>query len=484
MDISKTKLRAVIALALFTFTFLATEFRFDITMGTVAGPDAVVGAQSLILGASVIGFIGYGFAGHGFAGNGLPSRLDTRAPLAIASTFLAIAGIAASEAASDPLVLQALGCLAFLAFGMLGAAAHTHFAESFAGDPKLATGAGAAYASGILLQFANNLVVPAGAAEGFVLAAGTVALVIMTACQSQREGSPAAPKPQVEGTMEVTAPQRPAPAKSQPLAQAVWSTVLVAVLACMFSTLDNVVTLSNAQGTIAVQTWPRLFLAASGLVAGMLFDLSERRYMGLTMFGVTALSTISILAVEAGADPNIGLIVFYLSSGFFVTFFTSLFTQLAPRMDRPRLWAGMGRAANNLCAFTISSASTALVTSENVALIMIGVVVLFAAASGAFVAAGLFRLPQTAQERRHLEQAKRALDAPSIEERRRAFIEEHALTPREADVLIAVTADERPLKQVAEDLGISLRMVQRHLTSIYQKTGTQTRAGLTKAFPS
>lgn len=58
------------------------------------------------------------------------------------------------------------------------------------------------------------------------------------------------------------------------------------------------------------------------------------------------------------------------------------------------------------------------------------------------------------------------------------------LTPREVDVLIAVTHDERPLKQVADELGISMRMVQRHLSSIYQKTKTQTRAGLSKAFPS
>ena len=63
-------------------------------------------------------------------------------------------------------------------------------------------------------------------------------------------------------------------------------------------------------------------------------------------------------------------------------------------------------------------------------------------------------------------------------------ITNHALTPREVDVLVAVTQDERPLKQIAEELGISMRMVQRHLSSIYQKTDTQTRAGLTKAFPS
>ena len=259
---------------------------------------------------------------------------------------------------------------------------------------------------------------------------------------------------------------------------------LVMIIACLFSTLDNVVTFSNAHGTIAVQTWPRLFLAASGLVAGLIFDLAERRYMGLVMLGVTVLSTISILAVEAGADPNLGLVVFYLSSGFFVTFFTATFTQLAPHMHAPALWAGMGRAANNVCAFTTSSISLALVTSGNVALIMIIALVLLVAACVAFVAAGLFRLPQTEQEREHQQLAEEALAAPTIEEQRQTFITDHGLTPREVDVLVVVTQDERPLKQVAEELGISMRMVQRHLSSIYQKTDTQTRAGLTKAFPS
>lgn len=258
--------------------------------------------------------------------------------------------------------------------------------------------------------------------------------------------------------------------------QACWSIALVMILACLFSTLDNVVTLSNAHGTIAVQTWPRLFLAASGLAAGIIFDLAERRYMGLVMLGIAVLSTISILAVEAGADPNLGLVVFYLSSGFFVTFFTATFTQLAPRMHAPALWAGMGRAANNACAFTTSGISLAL--------IMIGALVLLVAACAAFVAAGLFRLPQTEQERKHQQLAEEALAAPTVEEQRQTFIANHALTPREVDVLIAVTQDERPLKQVAEELGISMRMVQRHLSSIYQKTDTQTRAGLTKAFPS
>uniref|UniRef100_UPI00248DE1ED helix-turn-helix transcriptional regulator n=1 Tax=Senegalimassilia anaerobia TaxID=1473216 RepID=UPI00248DE1ED len=262
---------------------------------------------------------------------------------------------------------------------------------------------------------------------------------------------------------------------------AVWLLALVVLLACMFSTLDNVVTLANAQGSISVETWPRLFLAASGLAAGALFDIRERRYMGFIMFAVTVLSTISILAVEAGASPVIGLIVFYLSSGFFVTFFTTTFLQLAPRMRTPQLWAGMGRAANNLCAFTVSGVSMML-TQLGIAAVMIASLILFVLVSVAFVGAGLFRLPSTVGEREAIQAGLAAAAAPTLEEVQAEFISRSGLTPREEEVLRAVTADERPLKQVADDLGISLRMVQRHLTNIYSKTDTQTRAGLTRAF--
>lgn len=467
MNLSKPKINALLALALFTFVFLAAEFRFDINVGLLTGAERVVIAQGFILGASVIGFIGYSPL------LGLAQRKGhSLAAVNAAAVPIVIVGLTQIQFPTAPLVLEILGCVAFFGLGLLGAAAHHALSLTFQDDPKLATGAGAAYAAGILMQFAINLLNCGGIAELIVLGTVTIAISALSAVPLKAAESP---NPTVSPFAE------PSHALAK---QACWSIALVMILACLFSTLDNVVTLSNAHGTIAVQTWPRLFLAASGLAAGLIFDLAERRYMGLIMLGVTALSTISILAVEAGADPNLGLVVFYLSSGFFVTFFTATFTQLAPRMHTPALWAGMGRAANNVCAFTTSGISLALVTSGNVAIIMIGALMLLVAASVAFVAAGLFRLPQTEQEREHQQRAEKALAAPSIEEQRQAFIANHALTPREVDVLIAVTQDERPLKQIAEELGISMRMVQRHLSSIYQKTDTQTRAGLTKAFPS
>ncbi len=76
-------------------------------------------------------------------------------------------------------------------------------------------------------------------------------------------------------------------------------------------------------------------------------------------------------------------------------------------------------------------------------------------------ASGAFRLDAALEE-----EARSAVDLA-------AFVEEYGLTPREAEVLVLVTADERALKEIASEMDISLCMLQKHLTSIYKKTDMQ-----------
>ena len=542
-SVDRKSFQSLSALALFTFAFLGSEFFFDSRIGLLISAEGVVGAQAMILGTSVVGFLSYA---------PISKLAGGRRALRAVEAVGAIAALVTIAAAESALAMQIAGCITFFLLGSLGAEAHWSMARAFEGSPSLAKGAGAAYAAGILLQFLSNQFVPASIAGAAVLCVGVAALAVFAAA-GERDGESAGQKGdtttgehaggpvatessgqitrqeqsiraslaaltkkanpeqadagssdqarrpnqtmRLEHTTGMQQPDqanRPSRANASALQQtasggaktairAVWLLALVVLLACMFSTLDNVVTLANAQGSISVETWPRLFLAASGLAAGVLFDIRERRYTGFIMFAVTVLSTISILAVEAGASPVIGLIVFYVSSGFFVTFFTTTFLQLAPRMRTPQLWAGMGRAANNLCAFTVSGVSMML-TQSGIAAVMIASLILFVLVSVAFIGAGLFRLPSTVGEREAIQAGLAAAAAPTPEEVQAEFISRSGLTPREEEVLRAVTADERPLKQVADDLGISLRMVQRHLTSIYSKTDTQTRAGLTRAF--
>ena len=461
-------LRSIAGLALFTFTFLGSEFFFDRQMGLLTSAEQVVSAQAAILGASVVGFLAY--AGISKVFKKQIQQIIVSA-IEAAGIILCLFVIATSN---DIATMQTFGCIGFFLFGCLGAEAHWNMAYLFHRSPSLAKGA--ASASGILLQFANNLIIPSGMPETIILSVGVIFLCVLCIPEKNPDTKYPTQKNASKNTDSLETKNSPLP--KQPLSKALWSIALIMLLACMFSTLDNVITLADAQGAISVETWPRLLLAASSLVAGFLFDIRERQYMGFIMFAITALSAISILAVEAGASPIIGLIVFYLSSGFFVTFFTTIFLQLAPRMHTPQLWAGMGRATNNLCAFTISGASLAI-TQSSVPVVMIASLLLFVCVIVTFIGAGWFRLPPNEHERATFEAGRIATTAPSQEELQAAFIARCKLTPREVDILHAV--NEQPLKQVAEDMGISLRMLQRHLTSIYTKTGTQTRAGLTRA---
>ena len=60
LQIKNTKVMTlIVALALFNFIFLGTEYLFDNMMSLVTAPSDVIAAQGYILGASVIGFVLY-----------------------------------------------------------------------------------------------------------------------------------------------------------------------------------------------------------------------------------------------------------------------------------------------------------------------------------------------------------------------------------------------------------------------------------------
>ena len=536
---NKTFVASLIALALFNFVFLGGEFFFDREIGGFVSPERVVDAQGLILGTSVLGFLAFAplwmlaqklnrtnpgqRAQKSAAGthNNNQNKRGYAFLLAGSSitAAIAIASCIAVYALSDFMLIQTAGCLGFFALGVFGSWTHWNIARSYSGAQERATAIGFAYAAGIRLQFASNHLLHSSLENLIALCLGTCALsgilIVLAArddttattalAPSQATAQPVEP-PQANACPTAT-PKTAAAQSAQPFSRALWLVALVALLACLFSTLDGVITVADAQGSVSVEDWPRLFLAASGLLAGFLFDIRGRRYRGLLMLCIALLSSISVLAVEAGANALIGLLVFYVSSGFFVVFFTTTFIDLSLSMRVSPLWAGMGRATNNLCSFALAGLFVSFAKTNDIATIMIAVLVLFVLIIVAFTGAGLFRFsssersentialtseaaacetPATAAAANTTAIAGETEDRSELllpekrQERLLAFAQEYQLTPRELDVLAAVTANEQPLKQVADDLGISLRMVQRHLTSIYEKTSTRTRAGLAR----
>lgn len=139
------------------------------------------------------------------------------------------------------------------------------------------------------------------------------------------------------------------------------------------------------------------------------------------------MSVLSIVVLNLGAPFLIGLVVFYLSSGFFVVFFTASFMELSRHMRLPSLWAGMGRAMNNVSAALITNGSVALLaTGNSLAAIVIALVL--------FVAVSVAMAVYTARMNAVMEPKEPPASQKSDEERREAFIAKYGLTEREWDV--------------------------------------------------
>ena len=102
--------------------------------------------------------------------------------------------------------------------------------------------------------------------------------------------------------------------------------------------------------------------------------------MDFIMYIVLLLSTTCLIVISCGGPFMIGLIIFYLSAGFFSVYFASRFMIFACHTDKPALWAGMGRAVNNTAAVVVAGVSLYIMRAPQYVTMITGVL-LFAVTS-------------------------------------------------------------------------------------------------------
>lgn len=520
-------LRAISMLAVFTFLFLSTEYFYVNQIAQNASSARTVNVQNYALGVSAVGFCLYPLLFRFFR-----DRLHSAVFFALAMLAIVCFGILGSPVA--PGLLTAAGMLLFLVLGILGNAVHYHFLCEISDKKYFARMVGISYGFAILLQFLNNSLISSALAEQLLLCTALLFIVFFLFRFQHREASyssqmsdTANSSPQVS---DVTNPcphmsdasacvssgstdsqhKFPAPSASGALPQLVLLIFLVIFMTCIFSTLDNTVTLGHADGTMDIGQWPRILLACSGLAAGFLFDLHNRRFMNLIMYCIMMLSTLSVAILQLGGSFLIGLIVFYLSSGFFVVFFTTSFLALSEDTRCPRLWAGMGRAVNNAGAALVSNLSLSLIASNSSITLIITALVLFATVSILIAAYSMLNAPgvqtETGGTMTHKMQAtceanashdtnaalgndssaSTASDISSDPDYPQntpnadpfsTFSTAFSLTDREQSVFDQLVNTEKSIQEIADSLFISRRTCQRYITSIYEKVGAKSRDG-------
>ena len=490
---------AIAGLAVFNFLFLGTEYFFDNRMAELVSAERVVWAQSIILTVSVAGFLIYPVL----------KRYRSRqagAIMQLVSGVICMLSIWMMTGSRSEYRLMIWGCVFFLFAGMFGSKVHNQAAAILKNSSHMALMVGSAYAAGLLLQFINNnLVTDSRVQASMLLTFVVVFVVLMDRLRSEEEA-------EVQYNVSI-----------HPGLTCGALVCCVLLMTFIFAALDNIVTYYHAKGAIDVGEWPRLLLVLSGILAGILFDLKKRRFMSLVMYCMTILSVICILLIGMGGSILAGLLVFYLAAGFFVVFFTTGFMEVSYYTKVPALWAGFGRAVNNIGAGIVGFISTMLphAMSGNMDgngrngglspmfLASIVILILFVMISIAmFIYSSQLRV-NIIEERFEREEdmdgltseaasatAGSVVDSFSGKHRIESenvtkepddtdtvdyfarFAEEYRLTDREQEVLRELLESDESVQDIAGKLYISRTALYKHISSLNEKTDTRSRIGL------
>lgn len=527
------------ALALFFFVFLESTLFFQTNLAQSGGHGPFL-SQLPIQGASTLGLLAFPLKNRLVGEKGRPVFMGV-------VTVLGVACLVGVAFASSPLVIACTGAGGFFLIGLAGATAYWATCVRSRNIARFATLIGGSHALGVLAQiplfkFTSNHLIEAVVLSAGIIALGAInariwpprsALADFSAQREQRGGNHLVSSKFAGWRLDHMTPRT----------AVIAIFALVLLFSVLFNTLYTFIDIGSPWTSQYTNVTPRVLMAVGGFAGGVLFDLHRARYLGIVMFWMMLLSVGAMLGVEAGGPYVIGEVVYFLGSGVFTTFYTTMFIWIAQLLRAPDLWCSMGRALNNVTAIAIGAPALLVIDLTSPVAVIALLIPLIIGINALLFTAGMLDLhprprgdevagyaaqqagvpssadnitPGQAAVGEHTPtvgnatpgpdgsdaSVQRAADgmpeaaerptpgaAPSADDAAidpeahlADFAGRFSLTPREIEVLAAVTADERPLKHVAADMGISLRVLQRHLTSLYQKTGTQSRVGLTKLF--
>lgn len=454
---------AIILMGLFTFVFLSVEYMFVSRISLLVSQQRATLSQDYVLGVSTAGFLLYPLFKH-FLNNRLYKLLMIITGLL--SVFLTIS---TSYGKSFEYIFSG-GIILFILLGLVGSNAY-YVSACMIRNRHLAKTAGISYFLGILLQFINHNAIHIRTIQLVILSVSMLLLFILL-IENERILS----RYSTDKYAAKTIIESPAKGNKHNILLYISIIVLVILMACLFSTLDSAVTLVHSDGIADIGQGARILLAFSGLAAGFIFDISNRKYTGIIMYCIMILSTLCIVLLEFSKPFVAVLIVFYLSAGFFAVFFTSEFMELSQYVRIPELWAGMGRAVNNITAAVIASFVLQLLSSDNNLLKIILILVLF-------VLVSIMSVIYTFEKYYFIQQFTQHTDEVTNEqEQLHKLTTQYSFTEREGEVFSYLVTTEDNIQTISEHMHVSRRTLERYISAIYEKTGVKSRVGLVNLF--
>ena len=454
---------SIVLMGLFTFVFLSVEYMFVSRISLLVSQQRATLSQNYVLGVSTAGFLLYPLFKH-FLNNRLYKLLMIITGLL--SVFLTIS----TSCGNSFEYIFSEGIILFILLGLVGSNVY-YVSACMIRNRHLAKTAGISYFLGILLQFINHNAIHIRTIQLVILSVSMLMLFILLIENERILSRYSTDKYAVKTIIESSAK-----GKKHNILLYISIIVLVILMACLFSALDSAVTLVHSDGIADIGQGARILLAFSGLAAGFIFDISNRKYTGIIMYCIMILSTLCIVLLEFSKPFVAVLIVFYLSAGFFAVFFTSEFMELSQYVRIPELWAGMGRAVNNVTAAVIASFVLQLLSSDNNLLKIILILVLF-------VLVSIMSVIYTFEKYYFIRQFTQHTDEVTNEQDQlHKLTTQYSFTEREGEVFSYLVTTEDNIQTISEHMHVSRRTLERYISAIYEKTGVKSRVGLINLF--
>lgn len=453
--ISKPALIQGLCFALCFFAFQLAEFTVNDKAAYIVGSSAVNTVYSIGIACTAAGFLSFSLIRKLFQKDSI-----RRVLICLIGTLSIIFSIQLLFTKTQPMFLIS-SFLLLLTLGHISGCVYYNSAMIFDGKAHTGRITGIGMGCAVVVQFIvqNLLVTDAAFLLSMVFSVAVLLYIII--------------KPSYDWILE-----NPLPYSSENKTDPKKASTLIAavvIMSLIIGLIDGVVVSKHATGELSVSFYARLFYAGSLIIAGFISDIDNRKYLPLSTVCTMFFSTISTAFMSSSATFFMGMASMYIYSGFYVMFLTLSFIDFAPKTKNPTLWAGMGRVCRS---FVISVTAVPVLHIFNA----YGSISLVVGSCVLSIAALLILLKDIISAMYVEKSGQAPGECISKEDALKLYCQHYGLTPRETEVFEKLIVTENGNQEIADELFVSRRVLQRHVASIYEKTGAKNRIGLYQSY--
>lgn len=427
------KNKNVVAIFLtYMFSFLLTEQIINKNIYDLLGDNYVVHIYAICILFTAIGYIFYGL-------------LKNKKCFLIISELIFIICMSVNIIFQSGLLNVVVSIISTLSFGYIGGSVHFQLSQKLSNKRDVGKIIGFSLATALILQyFSYNYIENNYLLLGAIFTSSIVLLITLLN------------KPNENNTNENN--------KKISKSTLIFPIVVVTIISIICGLQDGVITSLDAKGYMNVYGIGRFSYIIGIVVAGFIADTKSKNNLLIATICTTLISIAGIIFLQ---DPNqyvFNVITIFLMGSFYVMYLTLTFINLAPLTNNPRLCSGLGRIVRSIVTSLIVVPSEILFKSNNYNLMII-ISILLAVILLIVVYINMNKSLQ-------IKAVKNVED----------FLIKYSFTNKEREICRFILKENMKTKDIANYYNISERSVERHLTSIYVKTGVKSRTELYNMF--